>query len=573
MRKHLTFNWKHSFGILLLLFMLCSGIEAAVEQALETQPTISFSEVILGNPIIALFLVVGVGMLVGQIRLFGLSLGSSGVIFSAIALGALGYTIPKSAGTIGLIIFVYCIGINAGPGFFRAFAQQGSHLAKLGVLLVIIGAACTVAFAKAFDIPIPLAVGVFAGAMTSTPALAAALDSLPDSSSVSIGYGIAYPFGVVGVVLLVQLLPRMLKRDLEAEAKKYASMQGGDASIQRVLIEVNNPGIIGKKIAELPFIPNSRCQISRVMWEDRLVPITPETKLDENMKVLVVGESDHIEDVIRFLGHAIEDTYLLDIETQRMKIVLTKTDLCGKSLRKLNLLNQFGVTISRIIRNDISFVPTANTVLKRYDILMSIGEANNLKRFAEHAGHRTRVVEETDLISLTFGLVAGIILGMVPIGLPGTGTIALGMAGGPLLVGLMLGHFGKIGFVRGYIPRPARLFLTEIGLVFFLAGAGVKAGGQFFTVLREYGVVLLLMGFVVTSVPMIVGYLFSRKVLKLNFLQSLGGICGSMTSTPGLGAITSKTDSDIPVISYAAAYPVALILMTIFAQAIVAAFN
>ena len=247
--------------------------------------------------------------------------------------------------------------------------------------------------------------------------------------------------------------------------------------------------------------------------------------------------------------------------------------MIGKTLRELNLLNHFGVTVSRIIRNDVEFVPKAETRISRGDVLFSVGEHENLLKFAQFSGHRARMLDETDIISLSAGITAGLIIGMMPIGFSDSHSFSLGATGGPLLVALVLSHFGGIGPIRGHIPRAARYLMTEIGLVFFLAGAGVKAGSQLIPIVQSYGLSLLIMGALVTLLPMTVGFLYARKVLKLNLSQTLGGTCGSMTSTPGLGAITSKTDSDIPAISYAAAYPVALILMTLCAQFIVSLFS
>ena len=535
--------------------------------------TQSALDLILSNHIIALFAIVGLGMLLGKISVFGLSLGNSGVIFVALAFGAWGYAIPSEAGTFGLLLFVYCVGITAGPVFFRAFVQQGSNLAKLSVLLVVAGGATTYLCAKLVGIPADLAAGVFAGSMTSTPALAAAMDALPEGSRVSIGYGIAYPFGVVGVVLFVQMLPRFLHVDLDEEGHRLSSQSKQRPDIERALIEVCNPSVFGRKVTDVPFIEAARCQVSRVLQGEEVRPITPDTAFEEGMCVLAVGDADRLPDLVDFLGKRSSRRYFMDVERQRMRVVATSREVVGKTLRELNLLNHFGVTISRIERRDIGFVPRADTVITRADVMLSVGEPESLQAFALFAGHRARVLDETDLISLMFGLVAGMIVGMIPIGLKGTQSFTLGFSGGPLLVGLVLGHFGHIGQIRGHIPRAARNLMTEIGLVFFLAGAGTKAGAQFLAVLREYGAALPLMGVAVTLAPMAVGYAFARYALKLNILQSLGGVCGGMTSTPGLGIITSKTDSDIPATSYATAYPVALILMTLLAQLLVAALS
>lgn len=565
-RSEMTATKRYrALPLCMLPMLVLTGMPAAAQEAADT----SALNLILGNPIIALLAIVGLGLLIGKVTFYGMSLGSSGVIFVALAFGAWGFAIPENAGTFGLILFVYCVGISAGPTFFRSFVEQGADLAKLGVVLVIAGGSTTICLAYLGGIPADLATGIFAGSMTSTPALAAGMDALQNGARISIGYGIAYPFGVVGVVLFVQLLPRLLRINLEKEGRRLAAAGAKGRKIDRALIEVRNPSVFGKKINEAPFIKASRCQVPRILEEETAVPITPETVFQEGQYVLAVGDDDRLPDLIAFLGRRSNKRFFLDSERQHMRIVATSPIVLGKSLRELNLLNEFGVTISRVERNDVSFVPDANTIVRRADVLHSVGEAERLQAFADCAGHRARVVDETDLISLMVGLSAGIILGMVPIGLAGTQSFSLGMAGGPLLVGLILGHFGHVGTLRGHIPRAARKLMTEVGLVFFLAGAGTKAGAEFLTVLREYGIVLPLMAACVTAVPMIFGYFFARNVLKLNILQALGGTCGGMTSTPGLGVISERTDSKIPTVSYATAYPVALILMTLIAQLIV----
>lgn len=540
--------------------------------AQESAPA-SLWDLFLSHPIIAVFAIIGLGVLLGRVKVYGVSLGSSGVIFVAIVFGALGCVLPRELGNFGLVLFVYCVGLGAGPSFFRAFFRQGADLAKLSVVLLLAGAVSVILFAKLAGVSASLSSGIFAGALTSTPGLAAAMSVAQEPAVVSVGYGVAYPFGVIGVVLFVQLLPRILGYDLDAEGRKQAAKDPNRKRIERVLIEVHNPSLIGRRIHEVHFIDGSHCQVSRVLRGDRLVPISAETVFEDGQHVLAVGEEDRLQDIIDFLGHKSDRSYFLDSASQLMQVVVTSPEVVGKSLRELNLINEFAVTITRIVRHDVSFVPNKDTVVQRADVLYAVGEAPSLRSLAAFVGHRTRVLDETDLISLSLGIIAGVLLGMMPIALPGTRGFTLGLAGGPLLVALLLGHVGGIGRIRGHMPRAARIAMTEIGLVFFLASAGVKAGESFIEVVRLQGPILLLMGAIATTLPLLIGYVFARRVLKLSLLDTLGGICGGMTSTPGLGAITGKTDSEAPAISYATAYPVALILKTILVQFIIAVLS
>ena len=556
--------------ILLLVLAALAAFSAspALADAAAAPAQKSAADELLGNPMIALFAVIGAGMLFGRIQVFGVSFGSSGVIFSALLLGGFGYGIPAGIGNLGLVLFVYCVGLTAGPTFFRVFKQEGANLAKLGAVIILAGAATTVLCAWLFKVPVDLAAGVLAGSMTSTPALASALDALNHNPNVSVGYGIAYVYGVVGVVLFVQLVPRMLGYNLEEEVRR-AGKGGGGRRIERVVIEVLNPGLFGKLISENSFTATQRCQISRVGKGDRFVPVTPDTRFEEGQILMAVGEDDRLPALVEFIGRKSDRKLFLDIETERLRVVATSPQVLDKTLRELNLLNAFGVTITRVERNTVALVPQADTVLQYGDVLTAIGEPKGLQGFAAFAGHRTRALDETDIISLAVGISLGLLIGMIPLGLPGGRSFSLGAAGGPLMVALVLAHFGSIGGIRGHVPRAARMLMTEMGLVFFLAGAGVQAGGQFMEVLRQQGPSLLVMGFFVTSVPMLVGYIAAKRFLRMGILETLGAICGGMTCTPGLGALSSKIDSDIPAISYAVVYPVALILVTLAAQIVV----
>jgi len=259
----------------------------------------------------------------------------------------------------------------------------------------------------------------------------------------------------------------------------------------------------------------------------------------------------------------------MDTERERRAVVATSPNVVGRTIAQFRPIHNFGVTVSRITRQNFEFVPRMSDEIEHGDTLLVVGEPDNIEKFAEFAGHRERTLHETDMLSLGVGIIAGIALGLVSFGLGGGG-FSLGLAGGPLFVALVLGHFGRVGPIVGYLPPAAQLMLTETGLAFFLADAGVRAGATVVSVITDYGQAVCLAALVVTLLPMIFGYFLGRFGLGMNLLQVIGGVCGGMTSTPGLGVITARTDSDIPVVSYAAAYPVALILMTVFAHALVA---
>ena len=519
----------------------------------------------MGHPLIALFATIGLGLLLGNLSIRGISLGSSGVLFAALLCGHLGYALPDGVGKIGLVLFVYCVGIGAGGRFFNALAREGSTLAKLAVLIVGSGAAIAYAAAKLFDIPAELATGIFAGALTSTPALAAATES-GNSAAVSIGYGIAYPLGEIGVVLFVQVLPRILNHDLDKIAREADSAEPDQNRIERVAVDVTNPNLYGKRIAESGVAKFNAYQVSRIVDGERAHPLQFDDCFNEGQTVILVGRSKEINIAIDYLGRRSERNIVWDSENEVQRLVITSKNVIGQTLHELAPLRKHHVILTRITRLDLTFAPTADTRLENHDVLTVVGEKEHIEAFSAYIGHRSQAFDETDLLSLSLGLTLGIIAGMIPVSLPGSQPITLGLAGGPLFVALLLGHFGRVGRIVGHIPRPTRLLLQEMGLVLFLAEAGVKGGSALVETVQQYGAMLFAVGAAVTLLPMLIAYALAGKLFKLNPLQALGGICGGMTSTPALGAITAKTDSQIPIVSYATAYPVALIVMTVFAK-------
>jgi putative transport protein len=527
-------------------------------------------QLLIDQPLIALFAVIATGLLLGNVKIKGINLGSSGVLFTALLAGHLGYSIPAGIGTLGLVLFVYCVGIGAGDRFFASLAREGATLAKLALLIVALGGLVTWGGAKLLDLPAGLAAGIFAGALTSTPALAAAtegLESLGGSEAVSIGYGIAYPFGVIGVVLFVQLLPRVLKIDLDSIKDK--SLIDNDSRVENVLVEVTNPNLFGKKISESGVTNFNACQICRIFVDDRLVPLQYDDTFEENQILLIVGRSSESAIAVDVIGKRSERNLLRDVENERQDLIVTSSAFIGQKMGGVAPLKNYGVVVTRITRLGLTFVPNAETIIERHDKFTCVGRMDDLKKFSTAVGHRSSVIDTTDLLSLSAGLTLGIIVGLLPLSLPGGNPVTLGLAGGPLFVALILGHFGKVGRIVGHIPRPTRLLLQELGLVFFLANAGVRGGGSLIATLQEHGFALFGLGVCVSCLPLIVAWPIATRLFKMNVLQALGGICGGMTSTPALGAITAKTDSQVPVISYVSAYPVALIVMIIISKILI----
>jgi putative transport protein len=516
---------------------------------------------------LGLFVVIFLGLGLGRVRVKGITLGSSGVLFVALVLGHLGTRPPEGVGVVGLVIFLYCIGLSAGPGFFSVLARQGLQLGKIVLVVVCSAALATVILARWVGIPSDLALGVFAGAMTSTPALAAAQEAfLSHSAQVAIGYGIAYPIGVVGVVLYVQLLPQLLKIDLAREEERVRGTGEAGGRIERVLVEVINPGVFHKRPRDLAAFRDAQCVVSRELHGERLTPLAPEFEFSAGQHVLLVGQRKQLDVLTDVLGKQSDRHGYIDSDNERLEVVVASRRFARKAIRDLDPLRNYGVTISRITRYGASFVPSGSTQVQRGDVLTVVGEQTKLRRFAADANSQEKLLHQSDLISLSAGIAIGLLLGQIPIGLPGGQVFRLGLAGGPLTIGLILAHFGRIGGVIGYLPRASRMVLMDFGLVLFLAASGCAAGESLVEVMQSQGVSLLICSIIVTLVPIAAGHLYATYWLRLPLLEVFGTVCGGMTSTPGLAAVTSKTDSDAPMIAYAATYPVSLVILTILVQ-------
>ncbi|MHC4878877.1 MAG: aspartate:alanine exchanger family transporter [Planctomycetota bacterium] len=508
--------------------------------------------------------VVGLGLVLGRVSWRGVSLGSSGVIFIALAAGHFGFEVSRLVGSAGLVLFVYCLGIGAGPGFTRTILSQGKALLVLAFVMVATAGATAWLVAWLAGLSRGLAAGLLAGAMSSTPGLAAATEVLPADGEIAVGFGVAYPFGVIGVILFVRIAPRFFR-----QTDAHDLGESGNATIERQLVHVLNPAIVGRRIRDVPAISHANCQVSRILIDGELKPVPSDFQLAEGQRLLLVGTAECLQQVIDVVGRRCDDAgFVLEVEHHRRRVVVTSPEFVGRTIEQLHLLSRFGVTISRIQRHDIEFVPSPRERIQPGDALTAVGEPEALDRFVASAGHRERRLDETDLISLAVGLSAGILLGHVQVGAGGN-SFSLGLAGGPLLVGLVLGQLGNVGRIVGHIPRAARLLLAELGLTVFLAQAGVQAGQVLVPVVHEHGLILCMAAIFIVLAPLLTGTLVARCGFQLGSLEACGGMCGAMTSTPGLGAVTSATDSSRPLTSYGTVYPVALILITVMTSLLI----
>lgn len=526
-------------------------------------------EQILTNPTFVLFAILFLGMALGNISVKGIAFGSSGVLFVALAAGHFGLKVPEGVSGIGTALFVYCVGLGVGNRFFASLRSKGSRLVLLALLISLAGAVTAWALCRVCGINPALAAGLFSGANTSTPALAAAMESVGDipggEALINIGYGIAYPFGVIGIVLFVQLLPRLLKKNLDEAPPETA-----DKDPQQIItrpVRISNPEVQGRNMADFMEQGRMHCRITRVLRGDILMPLSPGDCFEEGEIVMLVGERRHLKHDAGLLGHLSRISPLpRTFGDETAELILLAPAFCNKPLSELRLLENHGILVTRINRLGNTFVPTGDTEPMRNDILRVVGTPAAIRAFSDACGHRSSAIGATDLLSLAGGVCLGILVGNIHISLGGDSDFSLGMAGGPLLVALILGHFGKIGPILGYMPRPGRVLVMELALMLFLAGAGVAGGEKLVETLMQEGISLFLIGAGITLVPLVVGYFVAAKLMRMPLAEALGAICGSSTSTPALGAITAKTDRQEPVIAYATAYPAALIIMTLLSR-------
>jgi len=520
----------------------------------------------LFQPLAALFLIIALGSALGNIRLANITLGSSGVLFVALLFGHFGVKLPREVQDLGIILFVYAVGLQAGPRFFNQFKRRGVVFAKIGAAVVVAGAAITWLVTRAFGIDPSLAIGMYAGAMTSTPALASAMDAAGDPR-VSVGYGIAYPFGVIGVVLFVQLLPRLLRIDLTAEERRVQDSEPQGKKVHRRQYLVSNPGCVGRTLVELKLHSIAAVNVSRVRRGGQVMAARPDLRLEAGDIILAVGQEENLEKLKLIIG---EETHTEDMLSSNDVIsrdaFVSSSDMTGRNLRDLGVFENYGVVVTRVFREDMEFVPTGQFVLEVGDSVRVAGAREDCERFVQAAGQQEKRIHETNILALSLGIFAGILLGFENVPLPGGAGFRLGLAGGPLLVSLVLAHYGRIGKLNIRIPRGAKYIMSQLGLVLFLAGAGTSAGGSFAKVIAESGLSLLVAGALITLGSSIIGLVLSRYLWRLDFLTVMGAICGGMTSTPALGAITDLTDSRQPLLAYTAVYPVALILITVICQ-------
>lgn len=516
------------------------------------------------NPVGLLFAIISLGMLLGQIPFGGFRLGGSGVLIVGLIFGHFGFSLPKDIQTIGVVLFVYAVGLNAGPSIVSALKRNSAHYFIMSIVIVLTAGSLGILFKNLFGFSSELITGIYAGAMTSTPALAAAMETLGNSTP-SVGYGLSYPLGIIGVIIMVQVLPALMRADLKQEEKRYRS-EGGVTVLERKCVRITNPNITNMPLSALAEQSRHDFRFARIRRGSEVFVPEASTQLMLEDVALVVAQPEAFHELKLLLGEVVEGFIPESDSAKSRWVTVTAKEFVGKSIAALAVSNLHGVVISRVNRNDVEFMPRKDFVLEAGDEIRVSGKPESLDRFEESIGQDPDTLHQTDIFSFAFGLALGVLVGLIRIPLGGKLSISLGVAGGPLLVGLLFGYYGRFGRMQARMPKAANAIIGEFGLYLFLAVAGCLAGEHFVEILVKEGPMLILCGLLITMVPMIVSSVIARYVLKMNMLMILGMICGGMTSTPALGVLTANTKSEIPALAYTGIYPLAIIFTTLIAQ-------
>jgi putative transport protein len=529
-------------------------------------------EILAGSPLLLLFTVAALGFLVGRVELRGFGLGVSAVLFVGLGVGSVdpSLRLPEFVVTFGLVVFVYVIGLTSAPGFFAALRRRGVQAVLLAVGTLVLAAGVLAGLGAWLHLPAPTLAGVLAGASTNTPALAAVIDALGGADAGAgavLGYSLTYPFGVLGALVVIALAPRLLRVDLATETVSAADAPGLGAHIETRTV------VIDRELPEMSvgFLRERlglRVALARMRRDGRVAVVTDAVVLHQGDHVSLVGEPAALDEAVAVLGTVTDEHIELDRSVVDFRrIVVSSTAVARRPLRELRLDEQFGAVVTRLRRGDVEIVPADDTHLQLGDAVRVVAPREQLAAVSHFLGDSHRALAEIDVIGFSLGIVLGLVLGQLPIPLPGGGTFTLGFAGGPLVAGLVLGRVGRTGRMVWTLPYAASLTLRQVGLVLFLAGVGTRSGWAFAQALREGHVLsVALLGTLVTVTVALVVLLVAHKLLRIPAALALGMIAGIQTQPADLAFAIERTRNEVPSAGYAAAYPVATVVKIVLAQ-------
>jgi putative transport protein len=541
------------------------------------------------HAILVLSAVAGAGLTIGAVRVRGIGLGVAGVMFAGLLLGHYGVTVDdrvlEFAREFGLVLFVFTIGMQVGPGFLASLRRQGLALNLLAVAVVVLGTVMAAVVHFAARVPLTALVGLLAGATTNTPSLAAGTQTLielarSDPSLLArarvepgLGYAVAYPFGVLGVIVAMLSVRALFRIRLEHEREQLdRTMEIATPRLSRRNLEVTNPNLAGLPLERLPLVAQAGIAISRVYRGGALQVARPDTALATGDVLLAVGPAEALEDLRVLVGRESSlDLSALPGPVTTRRLIVTRAAATGSTLAELDPARRFGVQITRIGRAEIELPARPGLELQYGDSVLAVGEPADIERLAAELGDSPRDLNYPHLLPMFLGIGLGVLAGIWPISLPGTPVpVRLGLAGGPLLTALVLSRIGRLGPLLWYMPTSANYMLREVGLVLFLGAVGLRAGGHFVeTIVQGPGLLWMGCGALITLGPLFAVGVAARAILQLNFVTLIGVLAGSMTDPPALAFASTLSRSEAPSLAYVTVYPLTIILRVLASQLLV----
>ena len=538
--------------------------------------------------VIVYSVVIAIGVALGKVKFFGISFGIAWVLFAGIAMAEMGFTvnthIQHFIKEFGLILFVYTIGLQVGPGFFSAFKKEGIKLNLLAVISIATCVATVIAIHYLTNTDMSTLVGIMSGAVTNTPGLGAANAALAekfgeDAPSLTTMYAVAYPFGVFGIIIVMLGLRGIFKVNIEAEKRLNSLRHSKDqVVINRFAIKVSNPSLFGKKLSVIKKTLDFDFTISRMCRKGEILLADADTLIEEGDVVLVVANQRENEKFFTLMGDSVAITdYFPDEKDMRYtsrRINVTQRAIFTKTLGELDVRRRFGVTITRVFRAGVEFVPSAHTKLQFGDTITVTGDETHIQLVSKEFGNSKRRLQTPHIAELFMGITLGVLLGSIPFSIPGIpGAVRLGLAGGPLIVAILISRYGGKFSVTHYVSQSANLMVREIGIVLFLASVGLDAKAKFIeTLLHGDGLYWMGLGVLITLIPLLVTSLIARIKGKLDYLEICGLLSGASTDPPALAFANDMSNSEIPALTYASVYPLTTFLRIMVAQLLIVFF-
>ena len=543
-----------------------------------------FTKPSVGQQVVAIALTAAIGLMVGKIKVKGISLGGAGALFVGILLGHLGLRVDPDVlhfiQEFGLILFVYTIGMQVGPGFMDSIRRHGLVLNVLSTGIVLLGVVVTLCLYFFTDMHnnVPVLIGMLCGAVTNTPSLGAANSAFAaagvDTSLTGIGYAFAYPFGVIGIILVMILVRVIFRQDPAKAAESYAAdIAATNKEIESCSLSVENQNLFGTALKDIPNLISSGVVVTRLLRGESIFTPNGKTVIEQGDKLHIVGMPEAVTAMEKIIGKRLETpitTFASDTTKpiQVKSILVTNKKILGRTIGSLALAERYGVNISRVVRSGFKFTGRLDLRIKFADKLMVVGPAEGIEAAAKELGNSLTALDHPEILPAFLGIFLGVIVGSIPIALPGMPTpLKLGLAGGPLIVAILLSRKRKIGPLNFFMANSANLMLREFGLTLFLSCVGLNAGIKFFDVLLN-GDGLYYMGLaaLITFLPLAIMATVGHLVFKVNFLSLCGVLAGATTDPPALAFANGQANSEAVNIGYASVYPLTMLLRILSGQ-------